>query len=289
VALTGAGISAESGIPTFRGAGGLWRTVDATQMASPGAFANDPSLVWEFYHWRREHCARCAPNPGHAALARLHRDMVAAGKQGVTVVTQNVDRLHHAADRADGAHPVVELHGSIWLLKRADGSEGRYVEDGGAHVWEDLSVPLAPALAGTGDPAGTSLSGTVGVADLPHASPGRVDADSPTRTVVPNATDGIGGDGDAAPVLARPAVVWFGENLDSRALDAANDAITGCDLLLVVGTSSQVYPAAGLAPVAAAHGAQVAEFNVDPEPASSLGWYFEGKAGELLPEALRLD
>ena len=119
VALTGAGISAESGIPTFRGAGGLWRQVDATDMASPAAFDADPSLVWEFYHWRREQCAQCEPNAGHAALARLHRDMVAAGKDGVTVVTQNVDRLHHAADRAAGAHGIVELHGSIWLLKRS--------------------------------------------------------------------------------------------------------------------------------------------------------------------------
>ena len=286
VALTGAGISAESGIPTFRGAGGLWRQVDATQMASPGAFDNDPSLVWEFYHHRREHCARCAPNAGHAALARLHRGMVAQGKGGVTVVTQNVDRLHHAADRAPGAHAVVELHGSLWLLKRADGSEGRYVEDGGRHVWEDRSVPLVPALAGTGDPAAHSLVGSVGVADLPHAFPGEVDeldADHPTTRTV------VGRDAGSVPSLARPAVVWFGENLDPRALDAANDAVASCDLLLVVGTSSQVYPAAGLAPVAAARGAAVAEFNVDPEPAASPGWYFEGKAGELLPDALRLE
>jgi NAD-dependent deacetylase len=111
--LTGAGISAESGVPTFRGAGGLWREFRPEDLATPEAFARDPRLVWEWYGWRRERVAACRPNAGHRALARwmLSRD-------GVTLVTQNVDGLHEAAARearpADPAPAMpVRLHGSI--------------------------------------------------------------------------------------------------------------------------------------------------------------------------------
>src|SRR5262245_24996037 len=106
--LTGAGISAESGVPTFRGAGGLWKTYRAEELATPGAFARDPRLVWEWYGWRREIVQRCAPNAAHAALARW-----AANNAGVTIITQNVDGLHAAA----GGPPPVELHGSLFRLK----------------------------------------------------------------------------------------------------------------------------------------------------------------------------
>lgn len=91
--LSGAGISAESGIPTFRGTGGLWRTYAAQELATPHAFNANPGLVWEFYHYRRQVVAQCKPNDGHVAVAALQRRLAAQGKK-VSVITQNIDRLH---------------------------------------------------------------------------------------------------------------------------------------------------------------------------------------------------
>jgi len=108
VALTGAGISAESGIPTFRGPGGLWRQRRPEQLATPAAFAHDPKLVWEWYDWRRCVIVKAEPNPGHKALASLE-----ASKPGFTLVTQNVDGLH---DRA-GSRRILKLHGDIWMVR----------------------------------------------------------------------------------------------------------------------------------------------------------------------------
>lgn len=106
--LTGAGISAESGIPTFRGPGGMWRELRPEDLATPGAFERDPKLVWEWYDWRRGLIAASKPNRGHYAIADLERR-----KSKVTVVTQNVDELHRRA----GSVQVIELHGSIWTLR----------------------------------------------------------------------------------------------------------------------------------------------------------------------------
>ncbi len=111
--MTGAGISAESGVPTFRGPGGLWREFRPEDLATPEAFARDPRLVWEWYEWRREKVRACGPNAGHLALACWM-----LGRGGVTLVTQNVDGLHEAAaHRAGAADPApampVRLHGSI--------------------------------------------------------------------------------------------------------------------------------------------------------------------------------
>ena len=108
VALTGAGISAESGIPTFRGPGGLWRQRRPEQLATPEAFARDPKLVWEWYDWRRSVIVKAEPNPGHKALASLE-----ASKPSFTLVTQNVDGLH---DRA-GSRRILKLHGDIWMVR----------------------------------------------------------------------------------------------------------------------------------------------------------------------------
>ena len=121
VVLTGAGVSAESGVPTFRGAGGLWKSFRAEELATPGAFARDPRLVWEWYAWRRDLVARCAPNAAHHALARL-----AIAREGVTIATQNVDGLHARAARevANGADPSralpLELHGSLFATRCVD-------------------------------------------------------------------------------------------------------------------------------------------------------------------------
>ncbi|HET9012860.1 MAG TPA: NAD-dependent deacylase, partial [Gemmatimonadaceae bacterium] len=108
VALTGAGVSAESGVPTFRGAGGLWNQYRAEDLATPQAFLRDPRLVWEWYGWRRDLVMRCAPNAAHHALARASRD-----NENVRVITQNVDGLHAAA----GGSPPIELHGSLFRMR----------------------------------------------------------------------------------------------------------------------------------------------------------------------------
>lgn len=115
VALTGAGISAESGIPTFRGPGGLWRNFSPEKLATPEAFARDARLVWEWYDWRRGVIHKAEPNAGHRALAELERRQAAAGggKAGFTLVTQNVDGLH---DRA-GSRNLLKLHGDIWRVR----------------------------------------------------------------------------------------------------------------------------------------------------------------------------
>jgi NAD-dependent deacetylase len=113
--MTGAGISAESGVPTFRGPGGLWKQFRPEDLATQAAFQRDPRLVWEWYGWRREKLATCAPNPGHLALARWM-----AGRNGITLVTQNVDGLHEAAARqvsGDYAQPPIRLHGSITRVR----------------------------------------------------------------------------------------------------------------------------------------------------------------------------
>ena len=115
--LTGAGISAESGIPTFRGPGGIWRTYKAEDLATPEAFARDPKTVWEWYDWRRGLISRARPNAGHLALAELERRVGGGGgERNFTLVTQNVDGLH---DRA-GSRNIVKLHGDIWEMRCLD-------------------------------------------------------------------------------------------------------------------------------------------------------------------------
>jgi NAD-dependent deacetylase len=124
--VTGAGVSAASGVPTFRGAGGLWRNFRPEQLATPEAFGRNPRLVWEWYDWRRSLIAVCAPNPAHEVIARWSES------PGFTLVTQNVDGLHERA----GTRNVVRYHGSIWTLKCATAC--------GAPDWDDRRVPLEP-------------------------------------------------------------------------------------------------------------------------------------------------
>lgn len=125
VVLTGAGISAESGVPTFRGPDGLWRKFRAEDLATPEAFARDPVLVWEWYDWRRGIIAKVAPNPGHVVLARWETRF-----PNFTLITQNVDGLHALA----GSRRLLELHGNIWKTRCPD--EDRIVEN--------RDVPLSP-------------------------------------------------------------------------------------------------------------------------------------------------
>jgi NAD-dependent deacetylase len=127
--LTGAGVSAASGVPTFRGAGGLWKEYRAEELATPGAFARDPRLVWEWYDWRRGIIAGCRPNRAHEVLAAWSRRL-----PDFALLTQNVDGLHERA----GTRAMTRLHGSIWTLRCARGC-------GHAPAgWPDDSVPLVP-------------------------------------------------------------------------------------------------------------------------------------------------
>jgi len=114
--LSGAGVSAESGVPTFRGPQGLWKRKDPTSLATPEAFAEDPKEVWEWYQWRRRKIRQCAPNAGHVALAAVEPT-----KPDFLLVTQNVDGLHRAA----GSRRLVEIHGSIWTVRCTGCGAGR--------------------------------------------------------------------------------------------------------------------------------------------------------------------
>lgn len=215
--LTGAGISAESGVPTFRGAGGLWKQFRAEDLATPEAFRRDPQLCWEWYDWRRGILANVRPNGGHYALAELEQRA-----PRFTLITQNVDGLHQQA----GSERVLEVHGSIWRLRCTQCGK----------TWLDHTVPL-------------NL--------LPRCE--------------------CGG-------LARPGVVWFGENLNPELWHAAERATSESDVFLVVGTSALVYPAAGLVPLARSAGAKIIEVNLEPTPVTGLVDHaLIGPAGQILP------
>jgi NAD-dependent protein deacetylase/lipoamidase len=206
--LTGAGVSAASGIPTFRGAGGLWRSFSATDLATPEAFARDPQTVWEWYAWRREQIVRCDTNAAHRVLAGWTQK-----RPRWRVITQNVDDLHLRA----GTRDLVRLHGSIFEMRCFRSCRGS------SHTWRDERVRL-PAIP-------------------------------------PRCPD-CGG-------LARPAVVWFGEMLEQRDLEAAA-RLVHCDVFIAAGTSAVVYPAAGLLHDARAAGAFTAELNTEATDATHL-------------------
>jgi len=157
--LTGAGVSAASGVPTFRGPDGLWRQYHASDLATPDAFRRDPALVWEWYQWRRARVAACAPNPAHEVLSDWSR------RDGWTVITQNVDDLHLRA----GTRDLIRLHGSLWELSCWAGCRGS-----SAH-WRDERVPLperlpsCPACGGVARPAVVWFGESLDPADLDRA------------------------------------------------------------------------------------------------------------------------
>ena len=145
VALTGAGVSAESGLATFRGPGGMWEGRDPMELATPEAFREDPLTVWRFYAWRREQAAAAEPNPGHLALAALERRA-----RGFVLITQNVDGLHERA----GSERVLRLHGSLWRLRcTAEGheSDDRRLELGALPPRCACGAPLRPGVVWFGE------------------------------------------------------------------------------------------------------------------------------------------
>lgn len=200
---SGAGMSAESGIPTFREADGLWSRVKPEEMATPEAFARDPVKVWEWYRWRRRKLAEIEPHAGHRMLAEWE-DRVGE----FVLVTQNIDGLHHAA----GSRNVIELHGRLDLVRCVSCDyERQGLEDLGPE-------PRCPECADR----------------------------------------------------LRPGVVWFGEMLPPGAIEAAFAAAQRCDVMLVIGTSGVVQPAASLVGVATTYGARVIEVNPNPSELSRL-------------------
>ncbi|KAF1911385.1 DHS-like NAD/FAD-binding domain-containing protein [Ampelomyces quisqualis] len=271
LALLGAGLSASSGLPTFRGAGGLWRTHDAVQLATPEAFGRDPGLVWQFYSYRRHMALNAKPNPAHHALAELARK-----KEGFLALSQNVDGLSPRAH-----HPAAQLkllHGSLFDVKCSD-FFCKYVER------NNYTDPIVPALAlptDEADPASRQHHRELDISDDSVAIPELTYAHLPK---CPACNKG----------LLRPGVVWFGEQLPMDVLDSVDDFMNSpddIDLILVIGTSAKVYPAAGYVDMARAKGARVAIVNMDKNhvPAGGLydqDWFFEGDAAQIVPELLK--
>lgn len=187
--FSGAGMSADSGIPTFRsGHNGLWHEFDPQDLATPDAWRRDKATVWGWYEWRRGLVMRAAPNPGHLAVAQLQREF------GASVVTQNVDDLHERA----GATGVVHLHGSLFAARCFACGQP-----------QELDAPPSEAR----------------------------------RQLMPPRCTRCGG-------YVRPGVVWFGESLPEDAVRQAASLMRQSDLLVVVGTSGVVHPAAGMVSLA---------------------------------------
>ena len=176
VVLTGAGISAESGISTFRDSGGLWEGYDVNQVATPEGFAADPALVLDFYNQRRRQLSQVEPNEAHCLLAHLEK------RYEVVIITQNVDDLHERA----GSHNIIHLDGELLKSRGVDNPEVTYPCTGDIHV-------------GDKSPTGAQL---------------------------------------------RPHIVWFGEEVPM--LEKAIAQVYSADILMIIGTSLQVYPAASL-------------------------------------------
>jgi NAD-dependent deacetylase len=214
--LTGSGISAESGLPTFRGVGGMWRTHRVEELASPDGFARNPQLVWSWYNERNAAHRRALPNAAHYALAELEKRY-----RDFTLATQNVDSLHMRA----GSHRLLELHGSLRVARCTSCGERRSLDASG--------LPLE---------------------EIDHRCGGRL----------------------------RPDIVWFGESLPQDVWLQAAEAATRADVILVVGTSAVVYPAAALA-THYAGSAYVAEINPEATAISEgVDCTLRGGAGETL-------
>ncbi len=221
IAFTGAGISAESGVPTFRGKGGLWEKYKPEEIATPEAFERDPRRVWEWYKWRMELIARTKPNPGHIALARMEEAGIVKA-----IITQNVDGLHQRA----GSKNVLELHGSIWRVRCVNPSCGY-----------------------------------------------RATIREPPKEIPPRCP--------RCGSLLRPDVVWFGEPLPSRVWEQAVIEAGNADLVIVVGTSGVVMPAAMIPLLVKQHGGVIIEVNVEPSNITvSADVFLRGKAGVVLPK-----
>ncbi len=218
IALTGAGISKESNVPTFRGEDGLWRKYNVMDLATPSAFARNPQLVWEWYSWRQDLIAKCSPNPAHHTLVKWERKGVLK-----SLISQNVDGLHRRA----GSSNVHEVHGNLWAVKCTSCTHlGR------------LSSPAQ------------------GIPECPSCG-----------------------------AKLRPDVVWFGESLDNAVMQQVYAELERADVIIVVGTSALVHPAASFPLVVKQRDGRLVEVNIEETPLTpSVDVHLKGKAGELLPK-----
>ena len=227
VAFTGAGISAESGIPTYRGEGGLWTKYDPSKYASIGYFLQNPSYYWNFFKdVRYPILKKVKPNKAHVALFEIEK----AGNFK-TVITQNIDGLHQEA----GSSSVLELHGTTRTIICMDCSKKYTIGE----AFEKLAKQIPPLCS---------------------------------------KCDGI----------LRPDVIFFGEMLDPETLHNAYEAVASCDLLLAVGSSLVVYPAADIPLRAKQAGAKLAIINIDSTPLDSMADYVINEAaGKVLPQIVK--
>lgn len=224
IAVTGAGISVESGIPDFRSAGGLWTKYPPQEYATLDAFYRDPDKVWEMWYELAENLKNISPNPGHAALARLEE----LGHLKA-VITQNIDALHQRA----GSKTVIEYHGNA----------------------DSLACTACFRRRGM---------------DLSHRALGAPRCE-------------CGG-------VMKPDVILFGEVIGDYALQTSERLARGCDVLIVVGTSAQVYPAASLPYTAKQGGAVIIECNTEPTAFTSVitDYFLQGPSGDTLPRLVDL-
>ena len=228
VALTGAGVSAESGIPTFRGEGGLWTKYDPVKVSSIESFMADPASYWQVSKDRGRVALAAKPNAGHTALVALEE----AGHL-VAIVTQNTDGLHQDS----GARRVIELHGS--------GRNVRCLECGSIESRQEVQSRLHVEMP-------------------PHCR-------------------------NCGGTLLKPTVVLFGEPMPVEAVTDAYELAEQADVMLVVGTSLAVYPAAEIPLVAARAGAPMIVINAEPTPFDRFAEVvIHGRSGEVLPEILSL-
>lgn len=224
--LTGAGISAESGVATFRDPNGLWSKFRPEELASMDGFLKNPNLVWEWYEARREVVDSVKPNAGHTALVEMQKWYEERGGR-FALITQNVDRLHQQA----GSHDVIELHGNI-------------------------------------------IDNYCSRCKKPHEY--RYTSSAPSVKEPPRCTY-CGG-------MIRPAVVWFGEMLPPDALETAQEAAETCEVFFSIGTSAEVYPAAGLPIEAKRAGALFIEVNPNPTAITRFADVsISAPSGEALP------
>lgn len=227
-ALTGAGVSKESGIPTFRDAQeGLWAKYNPQELATALAFTANPKLVWDFYEYRRQIMSPCKPNPGHHALATLEKRF-----PGLPIITQNIDLLHETA----GSTNVIALHGKIHRNKCFYNCQGDpTLVDVSKIEWDKDSGPPP----------------------CPHCG----------RRMV------------------RPDVVWFGEMLPIAELDKARSVVAETDLMLIIGTSGVVQPAASMPIYAKRAGATLIEINpFESEISRGVDLWIQAPSGEALPQ-----
>lgn len=277
LALCGAGLSASSGLPTFRGAGGLWRTHQSTSLATPQAFAADPGLVWQFYGYRRHMALKAQPNPAHYALAELARKM-----PGFQCLSQNVDGLSQRAE-----HPRAQLqllHGTLFDIICAD-------KGGCGYGRVDFTDPVTPALQHPTlgvDPTSDEARQVTHQAQEVDITDAQVRIPKLTWDDLPQCPR-------CETNLLRPGVVWFGEPLPFTVLDTIDEYLhekEPIDLIMVIGTSAQVYPAAGYVDEARDRGARVAVINMDANDVPAGGWkkgdwFFQGDSTVIMPELLR--